>query len=434
MTHLTVVEHERIAIRSSLDPDSVEKALSERDLDELEALGARLGVRIVESLSRKAVKFTQFVGIVRVGGRDIEVLPKLEDPTGEPSVGIIRKNLLDMLLVASDVSVTPAGEAATVSQDVSWLDVFVQMFCSELASAARRGLPKRYRSCEDDLQALQGRLLVHDLMRRNPAEQTRLLCEFDELDENHELNQLLKLTLQRMLMFSRSATTQRSLRSLLLSFEAVGDRALVGDWWRAVRVDRLTAPLERSIQLAQLFLSGLSPGLAKGERGAYALLFDMNKLFESYIARRLRAALLGFDLEVKLQDARYHLVRAEGARSGLFRLRPDLVVTRGAAVVCVGDTKWKRLSPAERKLGVSQSDLYQMLAYANRYGCRRTWLIYPFGRQGGLEPAEGKVFGFEGSPTTVVIGAVCLARLQTVDEQLRQLFRRVISAAHPAQE
>lgn len=434
MNHLTVVEHERIAIRSSLEPDSVEKALSARDLDELEALGARLGVRIVESLSRKAVKFTQFVGIVRVGGRDIEVLPKIEDPTGDPSVGTIRKNLLDMLLVASDVPVTPAGEAATVSQDVSWLDVFIQLFCSELALAARRGLPKRYRLCEDDLQALQGRLLVHDFLRRNPAERTQLLCEFDELDENHELNQLLKLTLQRMLMLSRSAAAQRSVRKLLHSFEAVGDRALDSDWWQAIKVDRLTASLERSVQLAKLFLSGLSPSLAKGERGAYALLFDMNKLFESYIGRRLRVALLGFNLDVRLQDARHYLVRAEGTRSGLFRLRPDLVVMCGAAVVCVGDTKWKRLSPTERKFGVAQGDLYQMLAYANRYECRRTWLIYPFGRQEALKPAQGKVFEFEGGSTTVLIGAVCLAKLHTVDEQLRQLFLRLTSSSHPIRE
>jgi len=424
MMHLTVIEHERIAIRSESEPSSLGKVLSERDVDELEALGARLGVRIVEPLSRKAVKFTQFVGIVRVGGRDIEVLPKLEDPALDPPVGVIRHNLLQMLLVAHDVPVTPAGNAATVSQYASWLDVFIQMFCSELASAARRGLPKRYRLCEENLLALQGRLLVHDQMRRSAAERAWLACEFDELDENHDLSQLLKLALQRMLTLSRSMATQRALRSLLVSFGAVADRSPAGDWWRHVRVDRLTADLGRSVQLAQLFLSGLSPGLTKGDRGAYALLFDMNRLFESYIARRLRSSLADSHFEVKLQSAKHHLVRAEGERTGLFRLRPDLVVMDGLAVACVGDTKWKRLAPEERKLGVSQTDLYQMLAYANRYACSKTWLIYPFNRNDSPSLAGGRRFFFENSEVTVLVGAVCLARLDTVDDQLRALFVR----------
>lgn len=41
------------------------------------------------------------------------------------------------------------------------------------------------------------------------------------------------------------------------------------------------------------------------------------------------------------------------------------------------DTKWKQLSPEEAREGASQSDPYQMYAYANNCGCSDVVLLYP---------------------------------------------------------
>ena len=49
------------------------------------------------------------------------------------------------------------------------------------------------------------------------------------------------------------------------------------------------------------------------------------------------------------------------------------------------DTKWKRLVPheprCERTLGVDQSDVYQMLAYARACGAGRLILLYPWHKE-----------------------------------------------------
>jgi 5-methylcytosine-specific restriction enzyme subunit McrC len=43
------------------------------------------------------------------------------------------------------------------------------------------------------------------------------------------------------------------------------------------------------------------------------------------------------------------------------------------------DTKWKRISARidDPKQGVSQADVYQMMAYGRLYGCPRLMLLYP---------------------------------------------------------
>ncbi|MGR3370470.1 MAG: 5-methylcytosine restriction system specificity protein McrC [Sagittula sp.] len=55
--------------------------------------------------------------------------------------------------------------------------------------------------------------------------------------------------------------------------------------------------------------------------------------------------------------------------AGLFQTKPDILIRRGGTVTHVIDTKWKRISSRidDPKQGVSQADVYQMMAYAQLY-------------------------------------------------------------------
>jgi 5-methylcytosine-specific restriction enzyme subunit McrC len=60
-------------------------------------------------------------------------------------------------------------------------------------------------------------------------------------------------------------------------------------------------------------------------------------------------------------------------------------VRRDGRTVLVIDTKWKRLTSAggDPKRGVSQADVYQLMAYARLYEVSRLMLLYP--HHAGLE-------------------------------------------------
>jgi 5-methylcytosine-specific restriction enzyme subunit McrC len=63
-------------------------------------------------------------------------------------------------------------------------------------------------------------------------------------------------------------------------------------------------------------------------------------------------------------------------------MKPDLALLNGDdEVVLIGDAKWKLLSKDEIKLGILQPDLYQLIAYANRYDVKNLILYFP-ARQG----------------------------------------------------
>lgn len=52
---------------------------------------------------------------------------------------------------------------------------------------------------------------------------------------------------------------------------------------------------------------------------------------------------------------------------------------RGDKIALVIDTKWKRIAAQidDARQGVSQSDVYQLMAYAQIYACDRVMLLYP---------------------------------------------------------
>jgi 5-methylcytosine-specific restriction enzyme subunit McrC len=59
-------------------------------------------------------------------------------------------------------------------------------------------------------------------------------------------------------------------------------------------------------------------------------------------------------------------------------MKPDMVFLDSVnRFVAIADAKWKILDDREKKLGISQTDLYQMTGYATRYRVKRLALIYP---------------------------------------------------------
>ena len=424
MSVVSFREYERIPVVEALSSPA-QRALSVADINQLDALAARLKIPVIDHLSRSWVRPAQYVGAVQLSGRTIEFLPKIEQT--KVNLPAVRHNLLQMLLVAYDLEGATPGKASLEKSSDGWLDILMRLFSRALADQLRRGLIRRYREEADDLPTVRGRLQIEEQVRRNLVHRERSACAYDEFDEDHALNQLFRVAIRRMLRVASNYTTQQALRELLPAFEGVSDVAPTADWLDRVTLDRVSERFGLCLGMARLFLHGATTGLYAGDQSSFALLFDMNDLFERFVARTLRRRLRGSSFEVSIQDSRHHLVRDMKSSQRLFRLRPDIVVRNGGDPLCIVDTKWKRLSPEERKLGISQSDLYQMLAYAEGYASSAVLLIYPWDPAGGDHLSVRKRLVFEGGKqSTVTIGEISLQDLSGVDDRLVKLLEEAV--------
>ena len=365
------------------------KDLTEKEADRLYTLAERARRRLynkptVLTRTHGGLKAEQVVGILAVPGKTLEILPKIDgnDDT-------VRRALVHMLAVAHGLRVADGELASLDTQRRDLLELLIGLFANRLLTAVRRGLPRRYVGHEDDLKLLRGRLNVIRQVTQLAARPDLLACRFDEFSEDTPLNRVLKAAVRRLTRVARTAANARRLAELTARFELTGDSP--DPLSEPVRLDRTNTAFHDLHRLARLFLTGDWQSTTGGKATGFTLLFPMNELFERFIGESLKRA-VGAGWRVSLQDRRCSALRddadkdASGKPKRLFNLQPDAVIEEAPAgetgPPTVLDAKWKRLTPykpgCERTLGVDQSDVYQMLAYARAYGAGRLILLYPW--------------------------------------------------------
>jgi 5-methylcytosine-specific restriction enzyme subunit McrC len=375
VTHLTVHEWSRV--------DVGEGGFSRQQADALLAsarahrLGGVDGTDILCDHHR-FLRARQAVGVIASRGCSLEILPKVDNGTELDDAATVRARLVHMLDVAHGLNLS-SGEATTMARRAqSLLDVYIALFTDRLLEEVRRGLPRQYRTDEDDLRALRGKLDIIRQFTIHAVRPDKLACRFDALDVDTPLMRVMKACVLLLSRHAKASVTQRKLAELRFLMTDVRDVSPATLPWKEVQIDRSSQRWRTLLELARLLIEASWQRTytdAAAPQGI-TLLFQMNDLFERYIAAQLRRALFDTGLSVEAQyGGAYCLgpwVAGEVVIGDSLLTRPDILVKQGNRIVAVLDTKWKPVSN-----GAIPSDIYQMMAYARLYDCHRLILLYP---------------------------------------------------------
>lgn len=274
-----------------------------------------------------------------------------------------------------------------------------------------------------ELPALRGRLDVERQFTRLAASPQRLACRFEELSSDTPLNQIMKAAVSRLMRVSQNAENQRRLAELGFAYADITNIPVTGLRWDDVHIDRTNSRWRELVTLAKLLLGERFQTSSMGRQDGFSLLFEMNTLFEEYIGRMLRRALAGTGYSVSLQGGRLFCLENETDGRRVFQTRPDILVKRGNEVVQIIDTKWKRISSQidDPKRGVSQADVYQMMAYGQIYDCNCLSLLYPHHAALADSPGALASHRIGSDQARLHTTSIELGSGQAVFQQLRQL-------------
>ena len=349
-------------------------------------LGGKDGGRILVH-GRRTLGARQVVGVLAADGVSLEILPKIDVPgaDGAAAHGQIRQRLVHMLAVAMDLDIAAGTMTELGWQKETLLEILIGLFARKLADEVRKGMPRRYLAHEDDLMALRGRLDVTRQFTTLIARPDRLACRYDDLSPDILLNQIMKAAVNRLIRVSVSAENQRRLRELAFFYADI--RGVPGSAvaWDSLILDRTNSRWRELVELARLLLGDRFQTTSSGSDTGFSLTFDMSRLFEAYVARSLKRALAGSELTIHPQGGRLYCLEDVETGAGRFMTKPDILVKRKGKVELIIDTKWKRVSRLvdDPKRGVSQADVYQMVAYSHLYKCADLLLLYPHHRELG---------------------------------------------------
>ena len=347
------------------------------------AFSGRGGEGVLEH-GRKGLRARGVVGVIATHGCQLEILPKIEG-AGESAVddATLRQRLIHMLAVARDIRIDVRAITQLGWQRDTILELLIRLFCSKLADAVRQGIPQQYTDQEEDLPTLRGCLDMTRQFSTLAVSPQTLACRFDARSPDIALNQVMRAAIGKLSRLARASDNQRALRELNFAYADISEVPAAALRWDLIVLDRTNTRWRELLALARLFLGDRHQQTSTGPIDGYALLFEMNLLFEEYVGRLLARALAGTDLSVTAQGGHRDCL-FEG-EIGRFRTRPDLIVRRGSQIALIIDTKWKRITRADDpKHGVSQADVYQMMAYGRLYKCPHVMLLYP--HHGGLLP------------------------------------------------
>lgn len=388
-------------------------------------LGGEGGARIL-SHGRKEIRAGQVVGVIAAQGCALEILPKIDFAGVSESGAVnkqIRTQLIHMLAAVLDLDIDAGNITDLGWQRENILEVLIRLFASKLTDLVRQGMPRRYHETEEDLPSLRGRLNVTRQFTTFAAAPDRLACRFDALSPDIALNQIMKAAVQRLASVSGSTENQRLLRELAFIYADISLVPVPALRWEQLVLDRTNSRWRELVNLARLLLGDRFQTTSAGPGRGFSLLFEMNTLFEEYVARTLKRALVGSGVNLHAQGGRLYCLRDVESEAQRFLTKPDILLKRNGSTELIIDTKWKRLHNRidDPKQGVSQGDIYQMMAYGRVYQCPCLMLLYP--HHGGLVRPEGIVgqYLINGSNGVLGIATVDVSTSKDILRRLREL-------------
>lgn len=389
------------------------------------AFSGRGGERVLEH-GRKGLRAQGVVGVIATPGCQLEILPKIE---GGGEVGVtnatLRNRLIHMLSVVHNLPIEAGAMTQLGWQRDTVLELLIRLFCAKLADAVRQGIPRHYLAHKDDLPALRGRMDVTRQFSTLAVSPQKLACRFDALSHNIALNQVMRAAVNKLSHLAVSPDNQRALRELNFVYADVAETPASALRWEEIVLDRTNKRWRDLLSLAQLFLSDRYQQTSAGLVDGHALLFEMNVLFEQYVTRTLSYALAGTGLRVSAQGG--HRDCLYEGDTGRFRTRPDAIIRQDERIALIIDTKWKRMTPHidDPKQGVSQADVYQLMAYGQIYDCANVMLLYPHHAELPINPIRRRYsIAAANSEKTLFVATLDLAGSQRVH---RTALRNLIS-------
>lgn len=317
-------------------------------------------LRIASGVGGKFIQARNYVGVLQTkSGLTIEILPKIADKTDTDKSKAI---FIKMLRTLKNFPFKSSNLASLKTQNLPLLEIFISMFLCELEALVKKGIKSDYVALEENLNFLKGKLNINEQIKRNSIHKERFYVEYSEFLSDIKINRIIKTTLKFLYKKSNSSKNQQKIRELLFIFNEVSEFEDYKNFFAKLVINRQVKHYEQTLLWCKIFLLGNSFAPHKGDDLAFALLFDMNALFESYVGDFIKKS---FPSTI-LQHSEKHLI--ENPKS--FKLRPDIFLKDKF----IADTKWKIVSSSN---DISQADLYQLYAYGKKHECSNLYLIYP---------------------------------------------------------
>ena len=337
-------------------------------VEERDALVGVVESLTLEPVAGKSSKYTirpgSFVGAVEIGELSVLIKPKIGIP-----------QLLSLASYATGKFRSHERNQFQFEEADALPDVLAIALIAAARRAFARGLLHGYRTKEETLQTVRGRIRFDDQIRRRFGIVIPIEVTYDEFTDDILENWLVKAAVVRLgEMRIRSHRARSGLGWIASMLENVSHVEFDSQNVKDIEFNRLNEHYRGVVTLSLLILRHSRFESYRGNVRAFGFLMDMNQVFQEFVTQALREELdlpeSEFCSDSQLEGSRRVFLDEERR----LRLRPDLTWWRGGRCLFVGDVKYKIADGRG-----NHADLYQLLAYATALDLPGGMLIYAKG-------------------------------------------------------
>ena len=322
------------------------------------------------------LKSNKYVGVIHYEGNKINLLPKIffdaekEYQTNE--VNQIQNHILWWLSYCRKIKF-PNYQSSLGSAKSDFFEVLIYLFSKYTRELLNSSIYQQYEEVNRELSFIKGRLNTNEYINENLSKGKwhKLNCTFDAFVFDNEFNRIIKYVTTLLFNVTSSQDSKKNLREILFILDEVSDERATAEQCSRISFNPMFGEFETVRDYCQLFLANCISFDYKNDLKLFAFLLPMEYVFEDFIFGFIDKEL--DNIMVKSQRSDTYLDEGK-----VFNLKPDLWLKTEYKSL-IADTKYKVVYSDDKdpKKGISQNDLYQMLAYAVRFEVDEIILFYP---------------------------------------------------------
>lgn len=322
------------------------------------------------------LKSNKYVGVIHYQGQKINLLPKIffngEKDYSDNEVSQMQNHILWWLSYCRKIKF-PNYQASLGSAKSDFFEVLIYLFSKYTRELLNSSIYQQYEEVNRDLSFIKGRLNTSEYINENLSKGKwhKLNCTYDAFVVDNDFNRIIKFVTTLLFNVTSSQDNKKNLREILFILDEVSDERATAEQCARISFNPMFGQFETVRDYCELFLTNCISFDYKNDLKLFAFLLPMEYVFEDFI--------FGF-IDKELQEISAKAQRSDTYldESKTFNLKPDLwLKTPNKSLIA--DTKYKIVysNESDPKKGISQNDLYQMLAYAVRFEVDEIILFYP---------------------------------------------------------
>jgi len=322
------------------------------------------------------LKSNKYAGVIQFQGHTINLLPKIffdSDRTySAKDINCIHKHILWWLSYCRKIKF-PSYQTSLGGLKSDFFEVLIYLFSKYTHNLLFSSIYQQYEEEEKEVSYIKGRLNVNGYINENLSKGRwqKLNCTYDIFTLDNKFNRIIKYVANLLFHVTTNFENKKLLREILLILDEVTDCRTTVEECANIQFNPLFSEFNIVRDYCLLFLNNSISFTYKNDLKLFAFLLPMEYVFEDFIFGFMDKEIE--DVHVKAQVTSTHLDSEKN-----FALRPDMLLKIDSREI-IADTKYKIVYADEQdpKKGITQSDLYQVLAYGVRFAIKDIILFYP---------------------------------------------------------